>query len=94
MEQYMTYPKPTGKIWDNIAKLFKELQKDERYLKAKSCKHCHDPADSFNRYVSTYCSKKQEHIAGFEDRLDGCCNCQFYARRGTDGRRETLPQRI
>lgn len=50
--------------------------------KARSCKHCTDTADSFNRYVSTYCHLRQEHIAGADkDLLDRCMACELYERR-------------
>lgn len=63
-------------------KLYACYQKDERYRKAKSCQHCTDVADSFNRYLSTYCHIKHEHIAGTEpDLLDRCMNCKLYQKR-------------
>ena len=78
---YIEYPAPTGSVYDERKKLFAKLQNDERYLKARSCVHCTDTADSFNRYVSTYCHLLQEHIAGYEDKLDACINCSDYKRR-------------
>lgn len=60
---FTTYPMPTGSYYSEQAKLHRALVRDERYQKAKSCKHCTDTADSFNRYVSTYCHLKQETIA-------------------------------
>ena len=45
-------------------------------------KRCTDTADSFNRYVSTYCHLRQEHIAGADkDLLDRCMACELYERR-------------
>lgn len=75
------YPMPTGSVYNERKRLFAKLQKDERYLKARSCVHCTDTADSFNRYVSTYCHLKQEHIAGYKDKLDACLNCPEYRGR-------------
>ena len=75
------YPMPTGPVYDKAAGLFRELQKDERYKFARSCKHSTDTADSFNRYVSTYCHVRQEHIAGFNDKLDRCKTCKLYKKR-------------
>ena len=72
---------PTGLVYEESAKLFGELQKDERYKLARSCKHCTNTADGFNRYVSTYCHARQEHIAGFDDKLDICQNCGLYEMR-------------
>lgn len=72
---------PTGPIYEERAKLFRRLQSDERYKTAKSCIHCTDTADSFNRYVSTYCHLRQEHIAGYEDKLDLCKCCSDYEKR-------------
>lgn len=77
-EEYMM---PAGPIYEERAKLFIRLQSDERYITAKSCVHCTDTADSFNRYVSTYCHLRQEHIAGYEDKLDLCKGCSDYERR-------------
>ena len=81
MGAYQEYPMPTGPIYDKEAKLFRELKNDERYKFARSCKHCTDTADSFNRYVSTYCHARQEHIAGFDDKLDRCKTCKLYEKR-------------
>lgn len=82
MNKWQTYQMPTGPVYDRLAKLFGTLQKDERYHRAKSCKHCTDTADSFNRYMSTYCHVRQENIAGgLEDKLDRCKTCELYGRR-------------
>lgn len=82
MDKFQTHQMPTGPVYDKRAKLFAALQKDERYHYAKSCKHCTDTADSFNRYVSTYCHIWQENIAGgLEDKLDLCAGCERYQAR-------------
>ena len=75
------YGMPTGSTYEERAKLSGRLQSDERYKTAKSCIHCTDTADSFNRYVSTYCHLRQEHIAGYEDKLDLCKGCSDYEKR-------------
>lgn len=63
-------------------KLYARYKEDERYLKAKSCQHCTNIADSFNRYISTYCHIRQENIAGFvPDLLDRCMTCKLYKKR-------------
>ena len=82
MDKFQTYQMPTGPVYDKRAKLFATLQKDERYHYAKSCKHCTDTADSFNRYVSTYCHARQENIAGgMENKLGRCAGCERYQAR-------------
>lgn len=80
---YMEYPMPpdTPKQIERN-RLYARYQKDERYRKAKSCQHCTDTADSFNRYISTYCHIRQEHIGGSEpDLLDRCMTCKLYKKR-------------
>lgn len=84
MKYYLdrTYPMPDGPHYCEMCKLRRQLQKDPRYQRARSCKHCTDTADSFNRYVSTYCHIRQENIAGMdEDMLDRCMTCEMYERR-------------
>lgn len=77
-----TYPMPDGLHYWQKAALHRKLCGDARYRQAKSCRHCTDTADSFNRYVSTYCHLRQEHIAGVgEDLLDRCMTCELYERR-------------
>ena len=79
---YQTYPMPDGTYYREKAELFRQLSDDPRYEKARSCKHCTDTADSFRRYVSTYCHLRQEHIAGLgEDQLDRCMTCELYEGR-------------
>lgn len=52
------------------------------YEKAISCTFCNNTADSFGRYVSTYCHKFHEHLAGFGDgTLSRCRDCPAYAPR-------------
>ena len=81
MEQ-QTYPMPDGPHYRQQAALHRKLRGDARYQQAKSCQHCTDTADSFNRYVSTYCHLRQEHIAGMDtDLLDRCTTCELYERR-------------
>lgn len=77
---YQEYQMPIGPIYDQAAKLHAELLRDERYRFARSCKHCTDTGDSFNRYVSTYCHLRHEHIAGFDDKLDRCKTCEYYEK--------------
>ena len=49
---------------------------------AHSCIWCNDTADSFNRYVSTYCHTRQENIYGLgNNKLDRCKTCEFYRKR-------------
>lgn len=79
-EDFIEYHMPTGPHYDEAARRFASIQKDERYIKAISCAYCHNTADSFNRYVSTYCTLKHEHLAGFEDKLDMCMNCEEYRK--------------
>ena len=82
MRESQSYPMPDGPYYRERAKLFRELRGDSRYQKARSCQHCTDTADSFNRYVSTYCHLRQEHIAGMDkDLLDRCMTCELYERR-------------
>ena len=78
--RFEEYKMPTGRYEETIAKQFEELRRDERYRKAKSCIHCTDMADSFNRYVSTYCHVLNKSIAGFGDvdLLDVCDGCEHY----------------
>ena len=78
MEEEYRLRMPTGHYYDEKCKLWLELQKDDRYKFARSCAYCHDTFDSFERYVSTYCSYRQENIAGFTDKLDRCICCPFY----------------
>ena len=54
---------------------------DARYKLARSCVHCTDTADSFNRYISTYCHLHQKHLMGFGDFLDECRDCINYRSR-------------
>ena len=80
--EYQRYPRPEGQYYRQKAALLRKLRGDARYLKARSSKHCTDTADSFNRYVSTYCHLRQEHIAGMDkDMLDRCMTCELYERR-------------
>lgn len=60
------------------------IKESARYKRARSCKHCTDTADSFGRYVSTYCHLRHEHMAGFgeADMLDRCFGCPDYQERG------------
>lgn len=82
MTEYQTFPMPDGPHYREKGELHRQPQKDPRYQRAKSCKHCTDTADSFNRYVSTYCHIRQENIAGMdEDLLDRCMTCEMYERR-------------
>lgn len=77
-----TYPMPDGSHYRQKAALHRKLRGDARYQRAKSCQHCTDTADSFNRYVSTYCHVRRENIAGIdEDLLDRCATCELYERR-------------
>lgn len=79
MMEYQTIPMPDGPHYRQEAALHLKLRGDARYQKARSCKHCTDTADSFNRYVSTYCHIRQENIAGMdEDLLDRCMTCELY----------------
>lgn len=79
MTEYQTIPMLCGQHHSKLAALHRKLQGDARYQKARSCKHCTDTADSFNRYVSTYCHIRQENIAGMdEDLLDRCMTCELY----------------
>lgn len=80
--EYQTYLMPDGPHYRRKAALHRKLRGDVRYQQAKSCQHCTDTADSFNRYVSTYCHVRQENIAGIdEDLLDRCMTCELYERR-------------
>lgn len=80
--EYQTHQMPDGPYYREQAKLHRRLKGDARYQKARSCKSCTDTADSFNRYISTYCHLRQEHIAGAgEDLLDKCMTCELYERR-------------
>ena len=64
------------------AVFFKRIRETKRYEFARSCKHCTDTADSFNRYVSTYCHLKNMNIAGFgNDDLESCKKCEHYEKR-------------
>lgn len=82
MTEYQTNPMPCGPHYSELAALHRKLRGDARYQKARSCKHCTDTADSFNRYDSTYCHLRQENIAGIgEDQLDRCMTCELYERR-------------
>ena len=54
---------------------------DSRYQFARSCVYCTDTADSANRYVSTFCHKRNEHINGFGDCFDECLGCSDYRPR-------------
>lgn len=82
MIEYQTNPMPCGPHHRKLAALHRKLRGDARYQKAKSCRHCADTADSFNRYVSTYCHVRQENIADIgEDLLDRCMTCELYERR-------------
>lgn len=82
MAKYQAYAMPTGRRYDEQKRLFEKLKVDERYRYARSCKHCTDTADSFNRYMSTYCHVRQENIAGgLEDKLDRCKTCELYVGR-------------
>lgn len=59
------------------------ITRHEDYQKARSCAHCNDTADSRGRYVSTYCHKFHEHLAGFGDgTLSRCRDCPAYEPRG------------
>lgn len=81
MEQ-QTHPMPDGPHYRQKAALHRKLRGDARYRQAKSCRHCTDTADSFNRYVSTYCHLRQKNIAGMDgDLLDRCMACELYERR-------------
>ncbi len=80
--EYQTFPMLDGSHYRQKAALHLKLRGDDRYQKARSCKHCTDTADSFNRYVSTYCHIRHENIAGMdEDLLDRCMTCELYERR-------------
>lgn len=80
--EYQTSQMPDGSYYREKAQLIRKLRSDSRYRRAKECKHCIDTADSFNRYVSTYCHLRQENIAGMgEDLLDRCMTCELYERR-------------
>lgn len=82
MTEHQTIPMPCGPHHSELAALHRKLRGDARYQKARSCKRCTDTADSFNRYVSTYCHLRQEHIAGADkDLLDRCMACELYERR-------------
>ena len=82
MTERQTYPMPDGPYYREKAQLVRKLRSDNRYQRAKECKHCTDTADSFGRYVSTYCHLRQEHIAGMDvDLLDRCMTCKLYERR-------------
>ena len=68
---------------DERNRLYARYQKDARYHHAQSCKHCTDLADSFGRYLSTYCHAKHEHIAGSigePDKMNRCINCELYEK--------------
>lgn len=82
MNQCQVYKMLTGHFYDEKKRLLERLRTDERYHYARSCKHCTDTADSFNRYMSTHCHVRQENIAGgLEDKLDRCKTCGLYERR-------------
>ena len=82
MTEHQIIPVPCKPHHSELAALHRKLRGDARYQKARSCKHCTDTADSFNRYVSTYCHIRQENIAGMdEDLLDRCMTCELYERR-------------
>lgn len=79
MTEHQTTPMPCGAHLSELAALHRKLRGDARYQQARSCKHCTDTADSFNRYVSTYCHIRPENIAGMdEDLLDRCMTCELY----------------
>ena len=47
------------------------------------CKFITQTADSFGKYVSTYCHKKNVHIHGFKDSDPTICEkCQDYSKKG------------
>ena len=71
---------PHSEVAEKSQETLRVLQKTERY--ARSCKHCTDTADSFGRYVSTYCHLKQQHIAIHEnDELEECKVCKLYEKK-------------
>lgn len=46
------------------------------------CKYATQTADSFNKYVSVYCHKKNVHIHGFSNCDSNICkNCEMYEKR-------------
>lgn len=56
---------------------------------ALTCRHCNRTGDSFGRYVSTYCHKRNEHIHGFKPKKPiPCGDCPNYAPLGTAPRPE------
>lgn len=61
----------------------KKVFESDRYKMAKSCQYCTDTGDSFDRYVSTYCHLKHEHMFGFsgKDTLSQCFTCKNYKKR-------------
>ena len=80
--EFQTYPMPNGTEYREKGKRFRELRGDSRYQQARSCRHCTDTADSFGRYISTYCHLRQENITGMDkDLLDRCAACEHYERR-------------
>ena len=50
---------------------------------AVACAHCTDTADSHNRYVSTYCHKRNEQLLGFGDGTGPipCRTCPYRTSR-------------
>lgn len=84
-DEYRTYPMPINEFTEARRKIFSEIKGTEKYKFSRSCKHCEDTADSFNRYVSTYCHLKQERIywSPKEDKLAECRSCPNYERRET-----------
>jgi len=72
---------PTGKIFDERGIFYGKVKEDPRYKFARSCVYCSDTADSLNRYVSTYCHLRHQHLAGFGDCLDECRGCMDYRPR-------------
>ena len=81
---YADYPKPTGPYFDKLKDQFKKIRFDERYAYAKSCAHCTDQVDSWNRWNCTYCHNYHKILVGFgdTDRLDMCKGCHEYLKRG------------
>lgn len=64
-----------------------EIEGTKRHRFARSYKYCTDVADSFNRYVGTYCHLKQVQMVDVgTDRLDQCFTCESYERRETNNR--------
>ena len=60
----------------------KKIHGDPELDFALTCIHCNDTCDSFGKYVSTYCHRKNANIAGFPSCGPlPCRSCPDYAER-------------